>query len=99
MTREPSACVMLKFSGYSFLRQTFRFEEKKDLVPINIVREPTLNDQKPIECFLHKKSKKLITQVLKLKEEVKNHYHIEMQNNVAILKFFLLKPRKKWKNM
>ena len=51
MKRELSACVILKFSGYSFLRQTFRFEEKKDLIPINIVHEPTLNDQKPIECF------------------------------------------------
>ena len=51
MKRELSACVTLKFSGYSFLRQAFRFEEKKYLVPINIVHEPTLNDQKPIECF------------------------------------------------
>ena len=51
MKKELSACVISKFNGYRFLRHSFRFEEKKDLILINIVYEPTLNDQKPIECF------------------------------------------------
>ena len=51
MKKQLTACVISKFNGYNLLRQSFRFEEKKDLIPINVVYEPTLNDQKPIECF------------------------------------------------
>ena len=51
MKKQLTACVISKFNGYNLLRQSLRFEEKKDLIPSNVVYEPTLNDQKPIECF------------------------------------------------
>ena len=51
MRRDFSACVISKFNGYEFLRNSFKSKEKKDFIPIDIVLEPTLNDQKPIECF------------------------------------------------
>ena len=52
-----------------------------------------------LSVFLHQKLKKHITLVLKLKDMVKNHFRIEMQNNAVIVKFFLLKARKKWKKI
>ena len=80
MKEELSACVISKFNGYRFLRHSFRFEEKKDLIQINVAYEPTLNDQKPIVVLLQKLKKHIIL-VLKLKKVEKNHYRIEMQNN------------------
>ena len=73
------------------------FEEKKDLISINVVYEPTLNDQKPIKWFFLQIWKKQITLVLKTKDVEKNQYRIEMQNNAATVKVFLLKTKKIWK--
>ena len=52
MKVELSACVIQKFNGYDLLRANLKYSEKKNLVPIDIVYEPTLNNEKPIECFL-----------------------------------------------
>ena len=51
MRKELSVCVISKFNGYEFLRNPLKSKEKKDLIPIDIVYELTLNDQKPIEGF------------------------------------------------
>ena len=51
MRAELSACVIQKFNGYDLLRTNLKYSEKKNLLPINIVYEPTLNTEKPIECF------------------------------------------------
>ena len=51
MKAELSACVIQKFNGYDLLRANLKYSEKKNLVPIDIVYEPTLNNEKPIECF------------------------------------------------
>ena len=49
MKVELSACVIQKFNGYDLLRANLKYSEKKNLVPIDIVYEPTLNNEKPIE--------------------------------------------------
>ena len=51
MKRELSACVIQKFNGYELIRNLLNSKERKDFVPIHIVYEPTLNENKPIECF------------------------------------------------
>ena len=51
MRAELSACVIQKFNGYDLLRAYLKYSEKKNLIPIDIVFEPTLNTEKPIECF------------------------------------------------
>ena len=51
MRAELSACVIQKFNGYDLLRPNLNYSEKKDLLPTDIVYEPTLNTEKPIECF------------------------------------------------
>ena len=50
MRAELSACVIQKFNGYDLLKANLKYSEKKDLLPIDIVYEPTLNTEKPIEC-------------------------------------------------
>ena len=55
MRAELSACVIQKFNGYDLLRANLKYSEKKNLLLIDIVYEPTLNTEKPIECFLHVK--------------------------------------------
>ena len=52
MKAELSACVIQKFNGYDLLRSNLKYSEKKNLLPIDIAYEPTLNTEKPIECFL-----------------------------------------------
>ena len=51
MRAELSACVIQKFNGYDLLRANLKYSEKKNHLPIDIVYEPTLNTEKPIECF------------------------------------------------
>ena len=51
MRAELSACILQKFNGYDLLRASLKCSEKKDLLPIDIVYETTLNTEKPIECF------------------------------------------------
>ena len=51
MRAELSACVIQKFNGYDLLRANLKYCEKKNLLPIYIVYEPTLNTEKPIEFF------------------------------------------------
>ena len=51
MRAELSACVIQKFNGYDLLRANLKYSEKKDLLLIDIVYEPTLNIEKPIDCF------------------------------------------------
>ena len=55
MRAELSACVIQKFNGYDLLRVNLKYSEKKDLLPIDIVYEPTLNIEKPTECFFASK--------------------------------------------
>ena len=49
--RELSACVVRKFNGYEVLKSHLNQQEKKDLIPIDIIYEPTLDDTREIECF------------------------------------------------
>ena len=51
MRAELSACVIQKFNGYDLLRPNLKYLEKKNLIPIDIVYEPTLNSDKPVERF------------------------------------------------
>ena len=51
MKRELSACVTQKFNGYELIRNSLNFKEREDFVSILIVFEPTLKENKSIECF------------------------------------------------
>ena len=51
MRAELSTCVIQKFNGYDLLRANLKYSEKKDLLLIDIVYEPTFNTEKPIDCF------------------------------------------------
>ena len=51
MRAELSACVIQKFNGYDLFRANLKYSEKKNLLPIDIVYEPNLNTEKPIESF------------------------------------------------
>ena len=55
MKRELSACIVQKFNGYELLRNHLNSIERRDFIPIDIVYEPTLDEQMNIECFLHRK--------------------------------------------
>ena len=73
MKRKLSACVIQTFNGYKLIRNSLNSKERKDFVPIDIVYEPTLNENKSIECFLHQKFTWDILLLLKeLKKEKKN---------------------------
>ena len=51
MKRELSACVIQKFNGYELIGNSINSTERKDLVLIDIGYEPTLKENKSIECF------------------------------------------------
>lgn len=51
MRAELSACVIQKFNGYDLLRTGLDRNEKKNLIPLDIVYEPTLDKNKPIFCY------------------------------------------------
>ena len=51
MKLELSACIIQKFNGYELLRNHLNSIERKDFIPIDVVYEPTLNENKIIECF------------------------------------------------
>ena len=55
MKRELSACIIQKFNGYELLRNHLNSRERKNFIAIDIFYEPTLNDKKPIECFVQEK--------------------------------------------
>ena len=74
MRKELSACVISKFNGYEFLRNSLKSKEKKYFIPIDIVYEPTLNDQKPIECFFAPKIEVAYNTNIKLARQGKKKY-------------------------
>ena len=51
MKRDLSSCVIQNFNGYELLRNNLNSFEKKDSIPIDIISEPTLDENKKIECF------------------------------------------------
>ena len=51
MKQELSACIIQKFNGYELLRNHLNSIERKDFIPIGVVYEPTLNENKIIESF------------------------------------------------
>ena len=51
MKRELSSCIIKEFNGYELLRNNLNFSEKQDFIPIDIVYEQTLDENKKIECF------------------------------------------------
>ena len=51
MRAELSACFIQKFNGYDLLRTELNRNEKKNLVPLDIVYEPTLDKNKPIYSY------------------------------------------------
>ena len=51
MKTELSACVIQKFNGYDLLKNTLQRSQKRDLVPIDIVYELSLDVNKAILCF------------------------------------------------
>ena len=51
MKRELSSCVIQKFNGYELIRNNLNVLEEKDFIPIDIVYQPTLDENKKIECF------------------------------------------------
>ena len=51
MKGELSACGIQKFNGYELLINHLSSTERKDFIPIDVVYEPTLNENKAIECF------------------------------------------------
>ena len=56
MKAELSSCVIQKFSGYDLLRAELALEERKNLVSIDIVYEPTQDKTKPIYCYFAPKN-------------------------------------------
>ena len=51
MKRELSSCAIQKFNGYELLRNNLHSFEKKDSIPIDIIYERKLDENKKIECF------------------------------------------------
>ena len=51
MKAEMSSCALQKFNGYNFLRNEMAHFEKKNLLPLDIVYEPTQDKTAPIYCF------------------------------------------------
>ena len=49
--RELSSCVIQKFNGYELLRNNLNVHEKRDFIPIDILYEPTLDENKKSACF------------------------------------------------
>ena len=43
MCAEISSCAQQKFNGYDFLRAELRHYEQKNLVPLDIVYDPSKN--------------------------------------------------------
>ena len=57
---ELSSCVLQKFNGYNFLRNEIVYSEKKNLLPLDIVYEPTQHKTKSIYDKFQKGKKKFI---------------------------------------
>ena len=51
MKAELSSCALQKFNGYNFLRNEMAHFEKKNLLHLDIVYEPTQDKTAPIYCF------------------------------------------------
>ena len=48
---ELSSCVLQKFNGYDLLRVELALDKRKNLLPVDIVYEPTQDKNKPIYCY------------------------------------------------
>ena len=50
MTRNLPSCVLEKFNGYETIRNDIANKEKLDFTPINIVYEPSFDEEKHVVC-------------------------------------------------
>ena len=51
MKAKLSSCIIQKFNGYDLLRVELALDERKNLLPVDIVYEPTQCKTKPIYCY------------------------------------------------
>ena len=51
MTRNSSSSVFEKYNGYENIKQNLACKEKIDFTQLDIVYEPTLDENIPVVCF------------------------------------------------
>ena len=51
VTRIISSSVSEKFNGYETTRNDLSFNEKAEVIPINIVYEPIYDETIPVPCY------------------------------------------------
>ena len=96
MNRELSACIVQKFNGYELLRNHLNSIERKDFIPIAVVYEPTLNENKIIQCFFAPKIHLgFFGPLSKSLEKVEMFSIILTRNSVIIATTTLLRAMKK----
>ena len=70
MKRELSSCIIQKFNGYELLRNNLNSFEKKDFIPLDIVYEPTLDEnKKKLNVFLRQI---FLSRILGILKKIKN---------------------------
>ena len=100
MRAELSACVIQKFNGYDLLRTEMNRNEKKNLVPLDIVYEPTLDKSKPIYCYFAPKiCLAFQTCYDRFTRGTKKLIYSSAAKQFLIAITFLLSPRKRCKNI
>ena len=49
--RNLSSSVLEKFNGYEMIRNDLSYQEKAEVIPIDLVYEPIYNENVPVPCY------------------------------------------------
>ena len=55
VTRNLSSSVIENFNSYEMMRQNLARKERVDIIPVDIVYEPTYDENIPVACFFTSK--------------------------------------------
>ena len=100
MKRELSSCIIQKFNGYELLRNNLNSFEKKDFIPLDIVYEPTLDENKKNWMFFCARYFYRVCWVYWKKSKTKkNIWKAELQDSAITATIILWNLKRKWKNI
>ena len=91
VTRNLSSSVIEKRNGYETTRQTLARKERVDIIPVDIVYEPTYDENIPVPCFLQVKFTLPTKVILGVLKKEKSPFYVVLLSSVITMKTFLLR--------
>ena len=95
VTRNLSSSVLEKFDGYEMIRNDLSYQEKAEVIPIDVVYEPIYDENVPMPCYFTSEIHLAYRSYIGYFDKERNKLKVEQFVNAIIARTFLQKTRSK----